>query len=295
MEEKNKVSSIIIFSTVGIIAILFSAWWISDSVVIQAELYDSTVDLMYSIIIVSGFLLSRRNRKPKYPEGLIRLEPVVATFVGFVVIGSGSYIIYTSISRIQNSGSTEFSLIALLLLILSTLIKTVLFLYVRRKSEDLNSSSLYATSVDLRNDVLTHVVSVLGFLSVLTEYGFIEPLFATVMATYILFSGLKLIQENIPNLLGFSVDKEEKEKLRKTALSHNQVYGVHEFEVHFTGDLIDISMHIEIDGDISVNEGHEIEVKIADMLRENSNYRVNEINIHLDPYDLDEWESATKD
>jgi cation diffusion facilitator family transporter len=295
VEEKNKVSSIIIFSTVGIIAILFSAWWISDSVVIQAELYDSTVDLMYSIIIVSGFLLSRRNRKPKYPEGLIRLEPVVATFVGFVVIGSGSYIIYTSISRIQNSGSTEFSLIALLLLILSTLIKTVLFLYVRRKSEDLNSSSLYATSVDLRNDVLTHVVSVLGFLSVLTEYGFIEPLFATVMATYILFSGLKLIQENIPNLLGFSVDKEEKEKLRKTALSHNQVYGVHEFEVHFTGDLIDISMHIEIDGDISVNEGHEIEVKIADMLRENSNYRVNEINIHLDPYDLDEWESATKD
>lgn len=295
MEEKNKVSSIIIFSTVGIIAILFSAWWISDSVVIQAELYDSTVDLMYSIIIVSGFLLSRRNRKPKYPEGLIRLEPVVATFVGFVVIGSGSYIIYTSISRIQNSGSTEFSLIALLLLILSTLIKTVLFLYVRRKSEDLNSSSLYATSVDLRNDVLTHVVSVLGFLSVLTDYGFIEPLFATVMATYILFSGLKLIQENIPNLLGFSVDEEEKEKLRKTALSHNQVYGVHEFEVHFTGDLIDISMHIEIDGDMSVNEGHEIEVKVADMLRENSDYRVNEINIHLDPYDLDEWESATKD
>jgi cation diffusion facilitator family transporter len=294
VEEKNKVSSIIIVSTVGIIFILFAAWWISNSVVIQAELYDSVVDLLYSIIIVSGFLLSRRNRKPKYPEGLIRLEPIVASFVGFIVIGSGSYIIYNSISRIQSAGNTDFSSIALLLLLLSTIVKLILFMYVRKKSEDLNSSSLYATSVDLRNDVLTHIASLVGFLSVLTTYYFIEPLIATIIATYILFTGLKLIQENIPNLLGLSVDEREKEKLRETALSHEKVYGIHELEVHFTGDLIDISLHIEIDGNISVNEGHEIEVKVADMLRENSNYRVNEINIHLDPYDLDEWKNAER-
>lgn len=293
MEEKNKVSLTIVASTLLIILILGLAWWISNSLVIQAELYDSIVDLLYSIIILSGFLLSRRKRKPKYPEGLIRLEPIIASIVGVIVIGTGSYIIYNSIQNIDGNSSTEFSLLALILLITSTAIKLLLFLYVRRKSERLDSSSLYATSVDLRNDVLTHLASIIGFISVITQFKIIEPLIAAIIATYILFSGFKLIQENIPNILGFSVDQDEKQKLKQVALSQEKVHGVHDYEVHFTGDMIDVSMHLEVDGGMSINEGHQVEISVADDLREASDYRINEINLHLDPDGLDEWKQES--
>lgn len=293
MEEKNKVSLTIVASTLLIILILGLAWWISNSLVIQAELYDSIVDLLYSIIILSGFLLSRRKRKPKYPEGLIRLEPIIASIVGVIVIGTGSYIIYNSIQNIDGNSSTEFSLLALILLITSTAIKLLLFLYVRRKSERLDSSSLYATSVDLRNDVLTHLASIIGFVSVITQFKIIEPLIAAIIATYILFSGFKLIQENIPNILGFSVDQDEKQKLKQVALSQEKVHGVHDYEVHFTGDMIDVSMHLEVDGGMSINEGHQVEISVADDLRDASDYRINEINLHLDPDGLDEWKQES--
>lgn len=291
MEEKNKVSSAIIVSTAAVIGILGVSWWLSNSVVIQAELYDSIVDLLYSIIIVSGFLLSRRKRQPKYPEGLIRLEPIIASIVGVIVIGTGSYIIYNSITRIGSGTVTEFSILAMLLLAVSTIIKLLLFIYVRRKSEKLDSSSLYATSVDLRNDVLTHIASIIGFASVTTQFELAEPVIATLIATYILFSGFKLIQENVPNILGFSVDEDEKQKLKKVILSHDDVHGLHDYEVHFTGDLIDISVHLEVEGSLSINQGHQIEISVADDLRESSDYRINEINIHLDPDDLGEWEN----
>lgn len=293
MEDKNKVSTVIILTTSLIILLLAVAWWLSDSVVIQAELYDSLVDLLYSIIIVSGFLLSRKDRKPKYPEGLIRLEPIVASIVGIVVIGTGSYIIYNSMQRIINaSATTSFSILALVILIASTIIKILLFYYVRDKAKDLDSSSLYATAVDLRNDILTHIASIVGFLFVLTQYEFIEPVIAVIIATYILFTGLNVIKENVPNILGFSINDDEKEELKNIALSHKDVHGIHDFEVHFTGDLIDISMHLEVESDMSILEGHEIETTVADKLRESTDYRVNEINIHLDPDELDEWQSA---
>ena len=291
MEEKNKVSLSIILSTTAVIGILGLSWWLSNSVVIQAELYDSVVDLLYSIIIVSGFLLARRKRHPKYPEGLIRLEPIIASVVGVIVIGTGSYIIYNSVTRIGSGSTTEFSTLAMLLLGVSTIIKLLLFIYVRRKSEKLDSSSLYATSIDLRNDVLTHIASIIGFTSVITPFETVEPVIATLIATYILFSGFKLIQENIPNILGFSVDEDEKEKLKQVVLSHDDVHGLHDYEVHFTGDLIDISVHLEVDGSLSINKGHEIEISVADELRDSSNYRINEINIHLDPDDLGEWKN----
>lgn len=289
MEEKNRVSFVIVVSTLVIIAILGSSWVISNSLVIQAELYDSIVDLLYSIIIVSGFLLSRRERKPRYPEGLIRLEPIIASVVGTIVIGTGSYIIYNSIQNIGVDSTTEFSITALLLLILSTTIKLFLYLYVRNKSEKLDSSSLYATSVDLRNDLLTHLASIVGFVSVTTQFKIVEPLIATVIATYILFSGFRLIQKNIPNILGFSVDQDKKEELRQVILSHEEVFGIHDYEVHFTGDMIDISVHIEVDGSMSINEGHQLEISVADSLRESADHRINEINLHLDPDDLGEW------
>ena len=293
MKEKNRVSLTIVSSTAVIILILGSAWWISNSLVIQAELYDSVVDLLYSIVILSGFLLSRRKRRPKYPEGLIRLEPIIASIVGFIVIGTGSYIIYNSIQNISGSNSTDFSLVALLLLILSTVVKLLLFVYVRKKSEQLDSSSLYATSIDLRNDILTHLASIIGFVSVITQFKLIEPVIATIIATYILFSGLKLIQENIPNILGFSVDQDEKQRLKQIALSHEKVHGVHDSEIHYTGDMIDISMHLEVDGEISVSEGHQVEISVADDLRDGSNHRINEINLHLDPDELDEWKQES--
>lgn len=291
MKEKNRISTIIITSIISIIGILGSAWWLSDSVVIQAELYDSIVDLVYSVMIVSGFLLSRRERKPKYPEGLIRLEPILASVVGVIVVGTGGYIIYNSILRIGSENTTEFSWIALCLIILSTFIKFLLFYYVRKKSRKLDSSSLYATSADLKTDLFTHVASIIGFLSVLTSYQSVEPIVATCIAGYILFTGFNVIKNNIPNILGFSIDEEHREDLKDAALSHDKVHGLHDFEVHFTGDLIDMSMHLEIKSDISVSEGHEIETSVASTLREESNHKVNEINIHLDPDELDEWKS----
>lgn len=289
MQEKNKVSTVILASIVLMIGLLGTAWWLSDSVVIQVELYDSVVDLIYSIMIVSGFLLSRKERKPKYPEGLIRLEPIVASVVGIIVIGTGGYIIYETFLHIGGSENTDFSVFALAFLVASTIIKILLFYYVRKKSNKLDSSSLYATSADLKTDIFTHMASIVGFLFVLTPYQIVESIIAFVIAMYILFTGFNVIQQNIPNILGFSIDKEERNRLKQTALSHDEVYGLHDFEVHFTGDLVDMSMHLEVRSSMSVSKGHEIETDVADMLSEQSSHKVNEINIHLDPEDLDEW------
>lgn len=117
----------------------------------------------------------------------------------------------------------------------------------------------------------------------------LEAISAIIVSGYIVYSGVKVGEENIEYALGRSVPTELHTKITEQALNHPDVEGIHDVEIHYTGPILDISMHIEIQGGITIEEGHNIETTVADKIREVVDGGINEINIHLDPESLDEW------
>lgn len=287
MKPKNRVSVVIILANFLLFTLLFASWYLSKSVVVQAELYNVFVDLVYSFIIVSGFLLSRAKQKPKYPEGLIRLDPIISAFIGIFVIATGIYLIYNIV--IIQPVPSSYNSIVIVFLFVSIIVKALLYKYVQGMAQQLNSNSLYATSVDQRNDIITHFGAVIGYLLSVYGYTSIETLIALAIAIYVFSSGLFIIKNNIPNILGYSVSESQRDDIVNAVLENENVHGVHDVEIHYTGTQIDVSMHLEVDGNHSLNEAHQIEISIADKIREQSKEPVNEINLHLDPKQLDEW------
>lgn len=292
MDSKQKVGLVIVFVNIFLFLIKGFVWFFTDSIAVQSEAFNSLVDSIYSLIIITGFLLSRRDKTSEYPEGLIRLEPLVSIVVSGVIVITGLGIAYNGIEVfISGSSSTSNSSLAILVLLVSSIFKLALYKYVSKKAKEHNSPSLAATSIDSRNDVLTSVIAVVGVLSFVLGYGWFEGVVGFIIAVYISYSGIKVFEENIEYALGRSVEDDVKQNIINSVLENDDIYGVHDLEVHYTGPIVDVSLHIEVRGNMSIEEGHKLEIEVADSIREACSKEVNEINIHLDPDSLDEWKN----
>lgn len=298
MNGKRKVGYLILLSNIFLFIIKALAWFLTGSIAIKSESFNSFVDSLYSIIIITGFFASRRERTSEYPEGLVRLEPQISLFISGFIFITGSIIAYESITKLLNpknsSTGIELNFIAYSVLIIGIVVKYIMYIYIKRKAKEFNSPSLSATAVDNRNDILTTSIAFVGVISVALGYPQLEAIAALIIAIYVSYSGVRVAEENIRYALGASVPKEIRDKIRESAMSNNMVHGIHDFEVHYTGYMVDVSMHLEIPGNLTVEEGHEIEIKVADKIRENCSEKINEINIHLDPESIGEWREDNK-
>lgn len=293
MKPKQK-SGVVIIVTTGFLVILKGlVWWQTGSIAVQSELFNSSVDLVYSFIIISGFLLSHREKSSNYPEGLIRLEPLISIIVAGAIILTGISIAYTAITQLlYNSVSTTQHSLAIGVLFISGLTKYSLYRYLKTKSEAYNSPSLAATAIDTRNDVLTASIALIGVGGFYIGYPTIESVTAIIISSYIMYSGVRVAEENLQYALGQSVSETEKQKICNAALQTTNVNGLHDVEIHYTGPLLDISMHIEVPGGLSIEQAHKIELKTADNIRDCAEEPINEINIHTDPESLNEWKNS---
>lgn len=296
LSEKQWVGVVIVGITAVLVGLKTVAWLVTGSIAVQSEAFNSSVDLVYSLIIITGFLLSRREKTSTYPEGLVRLEPLVSLVVSGGIIGTGLWIAYSAIANIV-TGTTETTvpILAIVALIITGVVKYLLYRFVSKKAEQYDSPSLAATAVDTRNDVLTTTTALIGVLFSFAGITIVEPIAALCIAGYITYAGARVLEENLHYALGRRVSQKLETEICDSVLSHENVYGVHDVEIHYTGPLIDVSLHAEIAGGVSIEEGHEIEIAIADSIRDSVDEQVNEINIHLDPASIDEWKSATSD
>ena len=293
MENKKQVGLVILLSNLFLAVAKISVWFLTGSVAVKSDGFNSLVDTVYSFIIITGFLISRRERTSDYPEGLVRLEPVVSIFVAIMIVLTGAKIAYDGVLSLISSSYAppKFVLLSASVLVFSIIIKSIMYVYVKRKASKHNSPSLAATAVDNRNDVFISIIAVTGVFGYSIGFPEIEGIAAIMISIYVSYSGIRVAEENVEYALGGSVPEDVEKEIINAAQSHDKVRGVHDVNIHYTGPLIDVSMHLEIPGDMTIEEGHGIEIKTADNIRECSDEEINEINIHLDPDSLDEWKT----
>ena len=85
-----------------------------------------------------------------------------------------------------------------------------------------------------------------------------------------------------------AVDEQEVDAIRITLNETPGVSGVHDVRTRKMGDMIVVDAHIEVDGSISVEAGHDIAVEARNRVMQR--HRVLNLMTHVDPWhrpDLD--------
>ncbi len=281
-ENYGKFAGIIgIISNIILFIIKITAGMLSNSIAIIADAINNLSDSGSSLVTVLGFKLSGRPADEKHPYGHARMEYISGLIVSFIILILGFQLIQTSAKKIINPEPAIFNLVSILVLVVSILIKLWQSLFYRKIGKLINSTTLVATSLDSRNDILaTSSVLVATLISRFTGFN-LDGYMGALVAIFIMISGIRLVMDTISPLLGTAPEKEMVDKIYKKILSYDSILGLHDLTVHSYGEgKCFASVHCEVSAEQDIMVSHDIIDNIErDFLKDDSIHLV----IHLDP------------
>jgi cation diffusion facilitator family transporter len=271
------------------LALLKGAVWLtSGSLAVQSEAVNSAADTAYSLVIVAGLYLTTQPPDFEHPHGHERIEPFVSLFVAAGIFAAGGVVLYQA-GRALLSGTVAVtqSPYAIGVLVLSAAAKYGLYRYCLAAGGDSHSPALVATAKDNRNDILTAGAALVGVVGASVGYPLLDPLAAVVVAVGIIYTGYEVVRDNVAYLVGAAPPEELRREILERALAHDQVRGAHDVIAHYVGPEIDVSLHIEVEGELTLYEAHDIETEVIQSIK--SLPEVDDVFVHVDPKELGEW------
>ncbi|MEF8881907.1 MAG: cation diffusion facilitator family transporter [Halapricum sp.] len=284
----RRVGLLVLAVNVGLVIAKGVVWWYTGSLAVQSEAVNSLADTVYSVVTVGGLYLTTQPPDFEHPHGHERIEPFVSLFVALGVFAAGFGVLFQAGRAIQSGDVTVTRNLAAVAVLAGTVaVKFGLYRYVASISEAYNSPALYATAIDNRADVLTASAALVGVVGASVGYPLLDPVAAVVVGFGILYTGVEIVQDNVNYLVGRAPPDDLRARIIRRALAHPDVEGAHDVIAHYVGPEIDVSLHIEVEGDRTLREAHDIETAVIQSIQ--ALEAVDDVFVHVDPKELGEW------
>lgn len=263
----------------------FVAGMLSGSIAIMADAFNNLSDAGSSFITLIGFRFADKEPDLDHPYGHGRYEYISGFIVSMVILVMGFELAKTSISKIINPEPIDTSMIAIVILVASILVKLYMAVYNRSIGKMINSAAMKATATDSLGDVLATSFVLISVVVMKVADVNIDGYSGIVVAVFILFAGYTAAKDTISPLLGKTPDPKLVEEIREIVLEHEVVVGIHDMMVHDYGPgRIMVSLHAEVPGNGSIFEIHDAIDHIERELREKLGCSA---VIHMDPVETD--------
>lgn len=254
---------------------------LSGAVSVIADAMNNLSDAASSVVTLLGFRLAQRPADQDHPYGHARYEYLSGLTVAALILVIGFELTKSSVSRIFNPTSVEFTIVTLSVLLCSIGIKLWMSLFFAAMGQRINSATLKATSIDSRNDVIASTAVLIGCLAERFFNWKIDGYVGLAVAVFILYSGISMARETISPLLGQQADKKLLDAISCLVCSHEKVLGIHDLLVHDYGPgRCYASVHVELSAEEEPLVCHDIIDAIESDALEKLNVN---LVIHYDP------------
>lgn len=277
-----------IFLNIVLFTIKLIAGILTSSVAISADAFNNLSDAGSSVISFVGILCAGKPSDREHPFGHGRMEYVAGFVVSILIILLGVELFEDSVNKIFHPVNIEINSMAVLILLVSILVKGYMMYYNYGVGKKTGLSVLKATAYDSFSDVISTTV-VLISIGIMNYFGKNADGFAGgAVSLFIIVTGIQSAKETISPLLGEKPDQEFIEQICKIVMEHEDVLGVHDIIVHDYGPAHRmISLHLELPGEKNVFEMHDLVEHIeADLDLKLSCESV----IHMDPVEVNDEE-----
>ena len=284
----RRVGLLVLATNAALVALKSGVYFETGSLAVGSEAVNSLADAVYSLVVVAGLYLTTRPPDFEHPHGHERIEPFVSLFVALGIFAAGGGVIWQAVTSLQaGTADVRHGPVAVAVLLVSAVVKFLLYRYCVRASRENNSPALRATALDNRNDILTAGAALVGVLGAGAGYPILDPLAALVVAVGILYTGVEVVRDNVNYLVGAAPPEDLRKEIITRALDHPDVEGAHDAIAHYVGPEIDVSLHIEVEGHRTLMEAHDIETDVVISIREIP--EVDDVFVHIDPREAGEW------
>ena len=288
-EKIGKISSIVgILANVVLSVCKIVVGIVSGFISILADGLNNLSDCGSSAVAYVSFKMSSKPADKEHPYGHERIEYISSMAVAFVILIIAFELAKESIMNIISPKALEFSVIAVVVLAVSILVKVLMFVFNKAMAKKINSDLLKATAIDSLSDSISTSAVLLSVLIGKFTGLYIDGYVGVIVALLIAWSGIKILKETASKLIGQAPDRDLVLQIKTRILSRPEVLGIHDLNIYSYGpNKYFASVHIEVDANVDVIESHEVIDEIEREFLEETNVV---LTGHLDPIVINDEE-----
>lgn len=236
----------------------FFAGLLTGSIAVTADAFNNLSDAGSSVVTLVGFKLAGQKADDGHPFGHGRIEYLAGLLVSLLILMVGVELGKTSIEKIFHPEQVDFSLLTVVILIASILVKLWMCLFNRNLGRRIGSAAMEATATDSLSDVVATSAVLAGTLVGEFAGVSIDGWVGVVVAIFILRAGWGAARDTVDPLLGSAPDPALVKEIRDVVLSHKQVVGMHDLVIHDYGPGRRMcSFHAEVPQSADIMEAHD--------------------------------------
>jgi cation diffusion facilitator family transporter len=278
------------FALVGILVNIalalakISAGVIGHAYVLIADGIESALDIAGSAIIWAGLKFASRPADATHPYGHGKAEPMAAIIVALGVMAAAVGLAVESVREIVTPHHTPAPF-TLGVLIVVLLVKEFLFRRVIRFGQDVESTAVRTDAWHHRADALTSAAAFVGIsIALIGGRGWesADDWAALFACAVIGTNGILLLRPALGEILDTAPRGEIVTSIQDAARSVPGVIALDKCYVRKMGVDYYVDLHVQVNGVMSVRDGHELAHRVKDMIRA-TDPRIADVLVHIEP------------
>lgn len=252
-----------------------------NSISLVADAFHSLSDVLTSGIVIMGFKLGEKPPDQKHPFGHGRVEQIATIFISLILLIVAYDLGKSSLMRTLRPQKTEFNSLIFLVLILSSIFKEWMARFSIFLGEKIKSNTLTADAWHHRSDAIATLLVAIGLL--MADFGFyrIDGIMGVIVSILIGWVGIDLAKSSSSFLIGQIPDEGFLNLIESKTRSIPGVISYHDISVHDYQNRKVITLHIEVDRNISAKEAHDIALRVQESLKKEIEGA--QVIVHIDP------------
>lgn len=272
--------STVISIVLSAVKAVFGLW--SGSVSLIADAINNAADIASSLLIAFACRWSRKPHDPEHPFGHGRAETIATLVLSFCLIIVAIEVGHVGVNRLLHPQPLSAPGWMLGIIGLTVALKAWLAWFARAVAQATRSEVIEADAWNHFFDILSTLLVLVALFGARIQLPWLDGLAGVGVSLFIFWTGARFAARATHTLIGTAPDPEEMQHIRAIACSVPGVRGAHDVVVHAYGDLKLVSLHIEVDAQLTVMAAHEMAERVEAEIARILDYRT---VVHVDPVD----------
>ena len=262
-----------------------AAGWAFGSQAILADGFHSASDLITDIAVLAGIGASEKPADVDHPYGHRRISTMVALFLGVALGVVAVLIAYNALVSFRQTGSPVTSFLPLALAVATIPVKEAMFHATRRVGRRTANISLLANAWHHRSDAFSSIAAAAGLTVVAVggpRWAFVDALTALGLSAFLAIAAARIIYSSCAELIDRAPSQGRLTALKRAVGETEGVRGYHAVRARQIGGRLEMDVHVLVDPNLTVLEGHNIASAVQDSVRRADGHVV-EVVVHVEP------------
>lgn len=257
-EDSKRAGILGILGNIVLLIIKGAIGLITNSQAMIADAANSLGDIFASAMTSIGSKIASAPQDDDHNFGHGKAEYIFSLLISISMLIIAFKLLYDSVETLVTGANFTFSWILILVCAITILIKLLLFLYTFRLYKKNNNLLLKANMKDHRNDCIITTFTLISVLLSLCNIYWFDSVVGIGISIWICITGIKIFIESYNVLMDRAIDEKTKNEIYKIINTYKEIKGTKHFTSTPVGYQYLISISIDLDGNMSTFESHEI-------------------------------------